>query len=332
MQLTTKDFPAVTKEVNSQFNTSMKQRVQSSFGLKLFGVSKTNLLDHKHLLMHGMGKLRKIGGEGAEYGISGSREGDSITWTQEGYQDGAAITKKMRMFWRSQNGSFMSQIKTLTENAFDTIDQSMADVLSYGEKTSYVNAYGDTVAAVAPNGLPLFSRNHTTKVSKQTFDNVVTAGATVNPALSADALSETIVRGMKQRRPVADNDAGNASAINIDTLLIPAELYPRAVALIESAKVAGSNNNDTNKFLNKLKIKVWSRLGVTAAGDEMPDAFYLYDSSRVKESIQAKFAQKPRLDAPEKVYMTKNWVWTLDVWYALGCGWPMYIFKSTGKG
>lgn len=327
--LTIDKFPAVTQEVDSMFNTSMKQKVNANFGMKLFGIRNVKHLDHKHLLMHGMGNLRPVG-EGEEYQMSDSKEGDSVTWTQEAFQDGASITKKMRMFWRTENGKFMEQIKTISENAFDTIDQSMADVLSYGFDASYTNVYGKTTAALAPDGKTLFNTAHTTKVSDQTFNNIIYSGTTINPALSATALEQTVIAGFNDRRPVADSDTGNAAAINLDTVLVPPVLYPAAVKLIKSAKVAGSNNNDTNEFLMNLKIKMWDRLNVTGQGVEKSTQWYMYDSSRVKETLQALFAQKPQMEAPDKDFLTKNWRWTLDVYYTLGCGWPMYIRGSKG--
>jgi hypothetical protein len=41
-----------------------------------------------------------------------------------------------------------AEIKNLTSDAFDSIDQSMSDVLLNGWSTSYTDVYGATVTAV----------------------------------------------------------------------------------------------------------------------------------------------------------------------------------------
>ncbi len=52
----------------------------------------------------------------------------------------------MRMF--DLFGKIEAEVKNLTSDAFDSIDQSMADVLLNGWATSYTDVYGDTVTSI----------------------------------------------------------------------------------------------------------------------------------------------------------------------------------------
>jgi hypothetical protein len=41
--------------------------------------------------------------------------------------------------------------RTITEDAFDSVDQSLADKLIHGWITTYTDVYGDTVTSVGPD-------------------------------------------------------------------------------------------------------------------------------------------------------------------------------------
>lgn len=52
------------------------------------------------------------------------------------------VTKSMRIFDRY--GEVQQLVKTITDDSFNKIDQSLADVLTQGWNSSYTDVYGDT--------------------------------------------------------------------------------------------------------------------------------------------------------------------------------------------
>ena len=77
-----------------------------------------------------------------------------------------------------------------------------------------------------------------------------------------------------------------------------------------------------------MKIVVWDRLDSAADGTDTSAYWYLADSSKLSETLQAKFAERPSLDAPEEVYSNKNWDYSIDYYYAIGRGFPAYLRGS----
>ena len=149
--ITTKDFPSLTQELQSIFDEGKKRKVAESQGLKLFDVIDTELRDYKHQLLHGINGMSRIA-EGQDFPLVTTSEGDNIIYTQNQYAMRMAITKLNRMFWRTDNGNVMNQVKKATDTVFDQIDQSLADVLAYGHNTSYTDVYGQTITnAVCPD-------------------------------------------------------------------------------------------------------------------------------------------------------------------------------------
>ena len=324
----TPDYSALTGELQQIFNDAAKNKVAKAVGMTIFGVKSTDLLDYKYQILHGVDGVVLVS-EGQDYPTTSGKQGDSITFTQLQYGRTITVTKKIRKFWRTANGDVAKQVKTTTETTFDRIDQSMADRLLYGFSTSYTDVFDSSVSAVCPDGLALFSDAHTNNANTTTFSNIIVEGATTNPVLSRAAIVETIATGRKFKRPI--NEGKNiGSPVELDTLLVGPELYDAAVRFIESAKISGSANNDTNSSIGHIKIKMWSRLAATGQGTDRAAYWYMYDSSMVGETLIALFSQKPQFYAPEEQNRSKNWDYTIDAFYALGNGWPAYIYASNG--
>jgi hypothetical protein len=96
-------------------------------------------------------------------------------------------------------------------------------------------------------------------------------------------------------------------------------------------RVSSGTTNDMNSLKGKIKkLIVWPRLSTRSDGTDTSAYWFMADSSKVGESLKAKFAERPSIDAPSEVYENKNWEWTCDFFYALGIGHPAYIYGSTG--
>lgn len=324
----TPNYEDLTKEIQKIFDESARNKVAKQVGMTIFGVETTDLLDYKYEILHGVDGVVKVA-EGEDYPVTSGKQGDTITFTQQTYGRTIVVTKKMRKFWRAANGKVEKQVKTTTNTTFDRIDQSMADRILFGWDTSYTDVFGETVSNVCPDGLALFSAAHTNAANSTTFSNIITEGVTSNPALSRAAIVETVARGRKFKSPI--NEGKNIGApVELDVLLVGPDLFDEAIRLVESDKVAGSDNNDTNKSIAHIKVKMWSRLAATGQGDDRSDYWFMYSSDMVDETLMAFFSQKPQMYAPEEQNRNKNWDYTIDAYYTLGNGWPAYVYGSDG--
>jgi hypothetical protein len=248
---------------------------------------------------------------------------DSITWTQRYFGGIASITKEMRLF--DLYNQIESIVKSISTDAFDKIDQSFADVLLYGWSSSYTDVYGKSVSALAPDGKCLFNAAHDSPVnSSYSFSNALSS----NPVLSRDAINDARVIGMAFKDPNGIN-----RPINYDTLIVPPSLEDLAERILYSNQMSGTANNDINPLKGKIKnLIVWERLEERSDDTDTSAYWFLADSSKVGETLNALFAERPSLDAPEQVYANKNWEYSIDFFYTIGLGYPAYVVGSTGAG
>lgn len=217
-------------------------------------------------------------------------------------------------------------VKSASEDAFDKVDQSFADVLLRGwSASSYTDVFNGSSTATCPDGVMLFNASHTNGLTSKTFSNVITYG-TVNPVLSREAVVAARKQGMTFKDP-----NGHVRPVNLDTLLVPPSLYDDAMRICESDRMNGTGDNDVNPLKGKVKVQLWERLETRTDGTDCGAYWFMYDSSKVGNSLKAKFAERPSLDAPEQVYKNKNWDYTIDFYYTIGRGWPAFIYGSSGK-
>jgi hypothetical protein len=181
-----------------------------------------------------MGGIRKLT-EGEDFPKALTNEGDNISWTQQNYGALVAITEKMRRF--DLYNQMETVVRSISEDAFDKIDQSLADRLLGGFATSYTDPYGETVSTLGPDGLALFHAAHTNNVTSKTFRNICLEGATPNPALTRKAIVDTRVSALTHKDP---NNI--MRPINLDTLVVGPGLEDTAMRLIGSQYLPGSGN------------------------------------------------------------------------------------------
>jgi hypothetical protein len=317
------DFSALTDDLQSIFNEASRNAIAEMKGQMFFDVRDTNRRTYDHLVLHGMAGIERVG-EGADLPSIHSAQGDNITFTQKRYGGLVSVTKDMRMF--DLHDQIESIVRSVAGDAFDKVDQSMADVLLNGYSTSYTDVYGDTETATCTDGLALFSASHNNNINSSTFSNIISdSAATVNPALSRDA----IVTARKTAATFQDVNS-IVRPIKLDTLLVTPTNEDLAERIILSNQMSGTGNNDTNPLRGKVTIQVWERLESTGQGTSRSNYWYMLDSAKVKESLKAFFAERPSLDAPEQVYKNKNWDYSVDFYYTLGRGFPAYVRASKG--
>ena len=320
--ITVKDFPALTDDLQGIFNEVAKTKVADMKGNKVFNVFDTKRRTFDHLILHGIGGIKEVT-PGQDLPNIVGEEGDSITWTQRYFGGIASVTKAMRKF--DLHNQIDSIVRSLTVDAFDKIDQSLADVLLHGfSASSYTDVYGATTAAVGPDAFALFYTAHSNNLNTDTFSNIITS----NPVLSRAAIITARKQAMTHKDP-----NGHKRPVNLDTLIVAPSNEDLAERIILSDLIPGSANNDKNTLKGKIKrIIVWERLEENSAGTDTSAYWFMYDSSLVGETLQCLFAERPSLDAPDQIYKNKNWDYSLDFFYTTGIGYAAYIFGSNASG
>lgn len=323
MPITTADFQALTDDLQEIFNEAAALKVDEAVGMTLFEVKETDRLSYDYQIMHGVSGIEEVA-PGEDLPKINTNQGDSISYVQRYFGAIFEVTKAMRRF--DLYDKINALPKTMADDAWDKIDQAMADVLLYGQTTSYTDVFGKLVSAVGPDGKQLFSTAHDYNVGTLTYSNIITDGTNNNPALSREAIVRT--RALAGRAKDAN---GQVRPVMLDTLIVSLENEDLAERIIYSSGISGSMNNDTNSLKGKIKkLIVWPRLSTRSDGTDTSAYWFMASSAMVGESLKARFAERPSIDAPEQVYDNKNWEWSCDFFFALGIGHPAYIYGSTG--
>lgn len=317
------NFEQTTEYVNESFQEYAKARVASDKGMQLFGVKNIDFKTEIVQLYEGLRGIRRVA-EGQDLPKAQGREGDNITFIQSQYGVNVPVTKDMRIFQRFEAVS--SLLKTQTDEAFDLIDQSLADVLTNGWLTSYQDAYGDVVSGVGPDGKALFSATHTSSAfADYSFKNIINDGSVDNPTLSRTAVVKTRSKGLKYKDP-----AGVTRPVHLDTLVVGPDLEDLANRIVKSEGIVGTANLETNSYLSSMKIVVWERLGSTSTGTDTSAYWFMVDSSRVKDGLRAYFKQKPQMASPNAYGPNQVWNYELDYFYDRGFVSPVAVYGSKG--
>ena len=119
------------------------------------------------------------------------------------------------------------------------------------------------------DGKVLFANDHPLLDSTGVGKNLATGALT----------DESLKAALKIMRETVD-EAGNLIQLKANRLIIPPALEDTAIRLLKSSQIAGTELNDTNKYLNGygLEIVVMDYLGEAAGGSDTH--WFLQDSSR----------------------------------------------------
>ena len=318
--ITSVDFPQLTEEIQDIWNEASRNSIADLVGFQVFNVKDVNVKTYEHLILHGIGGAQKVA-QGADLPSQDLVEGDSVSWTQGRYGNLVSVTKDMRLF--DLYDEIESLVRSTVDATWNDLDQAFADVLLYGfDSSNYIDVYGESVGATGYDGLALFSASHTNNVSSSTFSNIITYG-TVNPVLSREAIVKEIANARVYKDP-----KGKSRPVHLDTLYVAPSKEDEALRIINSTLISGTNENDYNPLKGKITVKTWEKLETRTDGTDTSAYWFMADSKKVKETLQALFRERPSLDAPEQVYKNKNWDWSLDFYYTLGRGFSPYLRGS----
>ena len=326
MPITTNDFPALTDDLESIFNVTAKTKIGDMVSNQLFDIREVARRTWDHLILHGVSGVIEVT-PCQDLPTINADEGDSITYTQKYYGANFEVTKAMRKF--DLFDQIFSLAKSTATDAFDKIDQALADVLLNGfATTAYTDVFDSSITPTGPNALALFSATQTFGLATQsaTFRNLIRndAGQT-NPVLDRAAIIKARVDAATHQ-----DGAGLTRPINLDTLIVAPQNHDLAMRIVNSGGVSGTPNVDLNPLQNVVKVVQWERLQTSGQGTDTSAFWFMADSRQVKESLKGFFAEKPSLDAPEQVYRNKNWQYSVDFFFTYGFGYQAYIWGSQG--
>lgn len=119
------------------------------------------------------------------------------------------------------------------------------------------------------DGKPLFAKDHPLLNSEKTGSNL----------MEGELTRENLAKAIELMRSTVD-EAGNLIQMKPDTLIVPPALEDTARRLLHTAKLPGTELNDSNEYLSDagIKIVVYDYLGKTAGGSDT--AWFLQDSKR----------------------------------------------------
>lgn len=321
--------------IKGTFLDAAADRVEKDVGMRLFDVRDSRQRTITKQVVHGQSGVGFVA-EGSDLPNATGQDGDDISATQQYYGTNVIVTKHMRTFslesTDGEGGPEVSAIEdivnTITDDAFDKIDQSFADVLLFGFSTSYTNVYGRTETAVTPDGLSLFSAAHTQLT--ESFSNLcVDADGNTNAALSRESVIAT------RNAALGYTDAnGILRPIELDLLIVGPGLVDLADRIIDSEKIQGSANNDKNKTtsLKGVEVLKWNRLAVDGQGTAKGNYWFMANKAKLKNTLKAWFAQKPMILPAKEGETNANWYYPLDYFYTIMRFQPQYLRGSTGAG
>lgn len=326
--ISTSDYTTLTQKLNELFNESASVAMENMMGRQIFSFINTDWQVYNHLTMYGLPGIRGVA-EGAELPTVTSQEGDSISITQRRFGNKIAITKDMRMFDRKDQ--MMTAVKSSVDTSFHLLDQSLADLLLNGfTGSSYTDVFSNTQSNLSNDAVVLFSASHTNNVTSGTARNLIrdnaANGSTANPKLARDPVFQAITDALIYKDPNTVN-----RPVNLDTLYVAPANADLAERIVYSTGVANTPNIDINPIKGRVnKVYTWSKLQTSGQGTDTSAYWFMCDSSRVKDSLLAVFAQPIKMQSAEQVTETQNWLYPVDAYFAIRAAWPFGVFGSTG--
>jgi hypothetical protein len=323
----TSAFNTLTGKLNKLFLEFAKNRMADVKGMQYFDWFKTDWYVYNSLTINALGGA-EAAAEGAQLPALTAVEGDSVSVTQQRVGARPIITKDMILFDRTD--SMRRLVRTAVDTTFHKIDQSMADLLLRGfTSTSYTDIWGRSQSNTAQDGVVLFSASHTNNLNSDTARNLIrdnsANGNTVNPLLDRAPIVQAMTDAMAHRDP-----RGVSRPVMLNRLIVGPSNSDLAKRTVYSSGVQGTPNVDYNPLKGGLEVDTWARLDQNGAGTATPLYWFMADSTLVKDSLLAPYAQQPQITAPSTIPSSLNLEYAVDAYYAIKADWPFGIWGSTG--
>lgn len=318
MVLIRSDYDVLTahQTILDNINSSIADKMATVDFDNIFEVRDTTKRRQTEKLTHGMSGIQRVA-ENQDYPEITGEEGASISWIQAKFGGDVVVTEDVRIF--DEYDILDGEIDSVTDDLQSKIQASHYDVLNNGWSTSYVDVYGDTISAIGPAGLSLFSAVHHKHTGMGavggTFSNIAFDGTNTNPLLSFTALDKVRQTGKlfydthTVRRP-----------IDFNTLLVGPDLETLAHRIVDSDRMYGSANNDVNPLKGRFKIVVSPEVDT--------GKWFVYDEKSIGKTLKSFFRTRPMVKPPKEFDPNDNWHYIIKTRYAYGFSYAPYIIGS----
>lgn len=326
--LSTTAFNTLTGKLNKLFVEFASNKMGQMKGMTYYDWSKTDWLVYNTLTINALGGASAVA-EGGDLPVISAGEGDGTSITQRRHGARVLITKDMYMFDRTD--SMRKLVRSAVDTTFNKLDQSLADLLLGGfSATAYSDIWGRSQTTTANDGVALFSASHTNNLNSTTARNLIRDNAansnTVNPQLDRDPIVQAMTDAMNHKDP-----NGVSRPVMLNRLITGPSLSDLAKRTVYSSGVQGTPNVDYNPLKGGLEVDTWVRLD-TRGYDSTDTSKYWFmaDTSLVKDSLLAPYAQAPQITPPSTEDENLNLSYAIDLYYAIQADWPFGIWGSTG--
>lgn len=320
MVLVRQDYDVLTahQTILDNINSSLGSKMADVDFDQLFEVRDTTKRRQTEKLTHGMSGIQRVA-ENQDYPEITGEEGASISWIQAKFGGDVVVTEDVRIF--DEYDILDGEIDSVTDDLQSKLQASHYDVLNNGRSTSYTDVYGDTISAVWPDGLALFSTVHHkhTGVGSAggTFSNILNDGTYVNPELSFVALD----KGRQVGKLFYDSHTVRRP-INFNELLVWPDLETLAHRIVDSDRMYGTGNNDVNPLKGRFKITVSPEIDT--------GKWFMLDSKNKGKTFKSFFRTRPMVKSPKEFDPNDNWHYIIKTRYAYGFSYAPFVLGSKG--
>ena len=226
---------------------------------KIFNVEKSNSATETDYGLGAFGDWTERTDELSPVDYAKISEGGEVTYRHKAFTKGFMISRELND--DEKYGQMKKMAKALARAGRAKVEKDAIQVLTKGFQ-------GVSGAFKGRDDLELFHNAHTLVDSEKTCSNILT-----------EELSEQSLKKAIQMMASQLDEAGNLIQMKATKLIVPPALEDTAIRLLKSTQLPGTNNNDTNAYLNdRMEIVVMDYLGEIAGGSDK--AWFVQDGSR----------------------------------------------------
>ena len=225
---------------------------------KIFNVLTSNSATETDHGMGAFGDWEERASETTAVSYAKIKDGGDVTYKHKAFTKGFMIGREL--YDDEKYGQMKKMAKALARAGRAKVERDAISVLLKG--------FSATESFKGRDEKPLFHNAHNLVDSLKTCSNMMT-----------EELSEASLKKAIKMMSEQLDEAGNLIQMKATKLIVPPALEDTAIRLLKSTQLPGTNNNDTNAYLNdRMEIVVMDYLGKTAGGSDK--VWFLQDGSR----------------------------------------------------